>query len=214
MVWKKEKAEPITDKIEEQTKKIEEQTEKQLALMPDLIKFDEPPKVPMLLDAPLPTAGVDIDMDIGIDKDIIKNHYNLKMPTELIGKTPEELYRIVNDLQQEQTRFKEGENSSPEYKVAHRISEALKNYSKSLRGIAEGDRCIKQGKGLSRHLYKMGKDGKYGHLQIDVPQLVENKRLVVIVGGSIMMDENVDSDLIDLLTKRMKKKKKKKKNIF
>ena len=54
----------------------------------------------------------------------------------------------------------------------------------------------------------MGKDGKYGNLQIDVPQLVENKRLVVTVGGSVMMDENVDSDLIDLLTKRMKTKKK------
>ena len=62
----------------------------------------------------------------------------------------------------------------------------------------------------------MGKYGKYGNLQIDVPQLVENKRLVVTGDGFIMMDENVDSDLIDLLTKRMKtkKKKKKKKNIF
>ena len=54
----------------------------------------------------------------------------------------------------------------------------------------------------------MGKDGKYGNLQIDVPQLVENKRLVVTVGGSVMMDENADSDLIDLLTKRMKTKQK------
>ena len=33
---------------------------------------------------------------------------------------------------------------------------------------------------------------------------VENKRLVVTGGGYIMMDENVNSDLVDLLTKRIK----------
>ena len=62
---------------------------------------------------------------------------------------------------------------------------------------------IKRGKVLSKHPYKMGKDGKYEYLQIDVPQLVEYKRLVATGGGSIMMDKNVDSDLIDLMTKRM-----------
>ena len=63
-----------------------------------------------------------------------------------------------------------------------------------------------KGKGLSRHPYKMETDGKYGNLQIGVPQLVESKRLIVRGGGSIMMEENVDSDLIDLLTKRMETK--------
>ena len=54
----------------------------------------------------------------------------------------------------------------------------------------------------------MEKDGKYGNLQIDLPQPVEKNRLVATWGGSIMMDKNVDSDLIDLLTKRMEIKRK------
>ena len=37
----------------------------------------------------------------------------------------------------------------------------------------------------------------------DIPELLENKRLVVTRGGSIMMEGNVYSDLIDLLTERM-----------
>ena len=66
--------EPITGKIEEQTKKIEEQTEKQLALVPNLIKFDEPPKVSMLLDTPLPgeeesgLKEITGDIDTGLEK--------------------------------------------------------------------------------------------------------------------------------------------------
>lgn len=47
----------------------------------------------------------------------------------------------------------------------------------------------------------MDKDGKYGNLQIDVPQLVENKRLIVKEGDAVIMDEIVESHLIDLLTK-------------
>ena len=83
---------PITEKNEEQTKKIEEQTEKQLTLVPDLIKFDEPPNVPALLDAPTPEkaarpkVGMTIVIDADIDEDIIKDRYNLKMPSEMIGK--------------------------------------------------------------------------------------------------------------------------------
>ena len=61
----------------------------------------------------------------------------------------------------------------------------------------------------SRQPYKIETDGKYGNLQIDVPQFDENKRLVVTGGGggSIMMHKNVYSDLIDLLTERMETKK-------
>ena len=54
----------------------------------------------------------------------------------------------------------------------------------------------------------MGKDGKYGNLQINVPQHIENKRLVVTDGGSVIKDEPAVSDLIDLLTKRMETKNK------
>ena len=73
--------EPITEKNEEQTKKLgenfDEETEKLLALMIDLIKFDVPPKVPMLLDAPIPEEAarsketVILDVDFRIDKNAI-----------------------------------------------------------------------------------------------------------------------------------------------
>ena len=39
-------------------------------------------------------------------------------------------------------------------------------------------------------------------------QLVENERFAVVGGGSMMMDENLDSDLIDLLKKGIEKKEK------
>ena len=48
----------------------------------------------------------------------------------------------------------------------------------------------------------MTKDGKYGKLTIDVPQLVENHRLLAKEAGVVLLDEKVDSDFIDLISKR------------
>ena len=57
----------------------------------------------------------------------------------------------------------------------------------------------KKGTGFqtSRHPYKMTKDEQYGKLTIDVPQLVEKHRL-----GVVLLNEKVDSDFIDLISKR------------
>ena len=60
----------------------------------------------------------------------------------------------------------------------------------------------------SRHPYKMPKDGKYGKLTIDVPQLVEKHRLLAKEAGVVLLDEKVDSDFIDLISKRYDTKKK------
>ena len=54
----------------------------------------------------------------------------------------------------------------------------------------------------------MEKGRNYGNLQIDIPQFVENKRSVVTRGDSIMMENNIDSDFIDLLINPNGKKKK------
>ena len=51
----------------------------------------------------------------------------------------------------------------------------------------------------------MGKDGKYGNLQIGVSQLVENKTLVK-TGNFVVIDKNIDSYLINLLTKEYTQK--------
>ena len=49
----------------------------------------------------------------------------------------------------------------------------------------------------------MTKDGKYGKLTIDVPQLVEKHRLLAKEAGMVLLDEKVDSDLLILLVKDM-----------
>ena len=54
----------------------------------------------------------------------------------------------------------------------------------------------------------MTKDGKYGKLTIDVPQLVEKHRLLAKEAGVMLLDEKVDCDFIDLISKRHDTKKK------
>ena len=48
----------------------------------------------------------------------------------------------------------------------------------------------------------MTKDGKYGKIIIDVPQLVEKHRLLTKEAGVMLLDEKIDSDSIDLISKR------------
>ena len=52
----------------------------------------------------------------------------------------------------------------------------------------------------------MTKDGKYGKLTIDVPQLVEKHRLLAIEAGVVLLDEKADSDFTNLISKRYDKK--------
>ena len=53
----------------------------------------------------------------------------------------------------------------------------------------------------------MTKDGKYGKLTIDVPQLVEKHRLLAKEAVVVLLDKKVDSDFIDLISKRYDTKK-------
>ena len=75
--------------------------------------------------------------------------------------------------------------------------------------IGEGNKN-KKGTGFqtSRHPYKMAKDGKYGKLTINVPQLVEKHRLLAKEAGVVLLDEKVEFDFIDLISKRYDTKKK------
>ena len=68
----------------------------------------------------------------------------------------------------------------------------------------------KKGTGFqtSRHPYKTTKDEQYGKLTIDVPQLVEKHRFLAKEAGVVLRDEKVDSDFIDLISKRYDTKKK------
>ena len=132
--------------------------------------------------------------------------------------TQEELKDIIDSFEQSQKSLafkatnlaKKGQSNTEEYKKAIALQTFLKNklllLPRSRTAFNLKDTGLAQ---QSRHPYKMGKDGKYGNLQIGVPQLVENKRRVVTGGGSVVMDEPVDSDLIDLLTKKKMETKKK-----
>ena len=54
----------------------------------------------------------------------------------------------------------------------------------------------------------MTKDGKYGKLTIDVPQLIEKHKTFSKRSGVVLLDEKVDSYFIDLISKRYDTKKK------
>ena len=92
----------------------------------------------------------------------------------------------------------------------------LKNFQKYYKNIEaynEAERLLTakptEGTGFqtSRHPYKMTKDGKDGKLTIDVPQLVEKQSILSKEAGVALLDEKVDSDFIDLVSKRYDKKK-------
>ena len=68
--------------------------------------------------------------------------------------------------------------------------------------IGEGNKNKKRtGFQTSRQPYKMIKDGKYGRLNIDVPQLVEKQRFLAKEAGVVLLDEKTDSSFIDLTSK-------------
>ena len=53
----------------------------------------------------------------------------------------------------------------------------------------------------------MTKDGKYGKLTIDVPQLVEKNKFLLKEAGVMLLDEKFDFGFIDLISKRYDTKK-------
>ena len=63
----------------------------------------------------------------------------------------------------------------------------------------------KKGTGFqtSRHPYKMTKDGQYGKLTIDVPQLVNKHRLLAKEAGVVLLDEKLILILLIFLVKDM-----------
>ena len=86
--------------------------------------------------------------------------------------------------------------------------ENLQKYYKNIEAYNEAEGLLSakptEGTGFrtSRHPYKMKKDGKYGKLTIDVPQLIEKHRLLAKETGVVLLDEKVDSGFIDLISKR------------
>ena len=108
-----------------------------------------------------------------------------------------------------------GVKKTEEEKTRYRnIQENLQKYYKMIDAYYGAERLLiakpTEGTGFqtSSHPYKMTKDGKYGKLTIDVPQLVEKHNLLAKEEGVVLLDEKVDSDFIDLISKRYDTKKK------
>ena len=108
----------------------------------------------------------------------------------------------------------QNEETEEEKTLYHNTKENLQKYYKNIEAYNEAERLRTakptEGTGFqtSRHPYKMTKDGKYGKLTIDVPQLVEKHRLLAKEAGVVLLDEKVDSHFIDLISKRYDTKKK------
>ena len=60
---------------------------------------------------------------------------------------------------------------------------------------------------MKRHSYKLTEDGMYGNLTIDINQLTGFNKLVVTKDSEIIVNQNVDDDFIELITKRYNLKK-------
>ena len=60
---------------------------------------------------------------------------------------------------------------------------------------------------MKRQSYKLSEDGRYGILTIDLNQLKGFNKLVVTKDSEIIVNQNVDDDFIELITKRYNSKK-------
>ena len=60
---------------------------------------------------------------------------------------------------------------------------------------------------MKRQSYKLSEDGRYGNLTIDLNQLKGFNKLVVTKDSEIIVNQNVDDDFIELITKRYNSKK-------
>ncbi|MCU7958158.1 MAG: hypothetical protein KZQ67_16375, partial [gamma proteobacterium symbiont of Bathyaustriella thionipta] len=215
-------AEPVTKKLEKQTEKTEEQTRlleaipEQLKALPKSIVEHTPMITPMVTESG--PAMVYLDRDINYDAipDFPKvsvlyssgDSENLNEQHEKAGTQMKKLAPQVARAKTGAIKKLKGRPITPEFiKEMEDAVGALGQYRKNIEAIIAAQPMLGKGQ-YHRNPYKIGNNGRYGNLQIDVPNLTKNKRLIVHKGGSIVMNEKVDSDLIDLLTKRIKTKKK------
>ena len=96
---------------------------------------------------------------------------------DLVGKNNEK-YDVIKNEQEELKKIRANLNSSQKFIVG----EGLKQ--------------------LKRHSYKLTNDGKYGNLTIDLNQCTGFNKLIVTKGSEIIINQNVDDDFIELITKR------------
>ena len=172
-------------------------------------------------------TGYIADPDKGIDYNWIPDKY--KKVSELVeikndadrlyelrkarDMAPTEARNYGNKARGVERRRLQNEETEEKKTLYLNTKENLQKFDKNIEAYNEAERLLTakptEGTGFqtSRHPYKMTKDGKYGKLTIDVPQLVEKHRLLAKEAGVVLLDEKVDSDFIDLIKRYDTKKK-------
>ena len=196
---------PVTEKIGEQIKTIEEQTGLLKGLPEALVEINKPlieyEKEGERLRGTEKEETHYVNLDRGINYDAIEDFPKVSV-LHLLGKPeqwPEaqvaagkEIKRLAPRAKKTERKSNAGEPITKEEEGVFNRRHALGPYNiyiitnikvleASQAVIGEGNK--RTGFQTSRHPYKMTKDGKYGKLTIDVPQLVEKHRLLAKEAG-------------------------------
>ena len=163
-----------------------------------------------------------VNLDRGINYDAIEDFPKVSV-LHLFGKSEQwwearlaagkEIKRLASRAKTNEHKRNAGKPITKEEEGELNRRHALGPYIANIKALEASQAVIGKGNTgtgfqTSRHPYKMSKDGKYGKLTIDVPQLVEKHRLLAKEAGLVLLDEKVDSDFIDLISKRYDTKKK------
>ena len=222
-------AKPVTEKIGEQIKTIEEQTGLLKGLPEALIEINKPmieyEKEGERLRGIEKEETHYVNLDRGINYDATEDFPKVSV-LHLLGKPEQwrearlaegkEIKRFAPRAKKTEQKSNAGESMTNEEEGVFNRRHALGPYITNIKALEASQAVVgegnknKKGTGFqtNRHPYKMTKDGKYGKLTIDVPQLVEKHRLLSKEAGVVLLDEKVDSDFIDLISKRNDTKKK------
>ena len=214
-------AKPVTEKIGEQIKTIEEQTGLLKGLPEALVKINKPmieyEKGGERLRGTEEEEKHYVNLNRGIDYDPI---LEFRKVSDLSGKPEQwrkwwqkagkEIKTLAPHAAQIKQKGDAGEPFTKKEEYVLNRRDTLVPYLKNIKALEASQAVIGEGTGFqtSRHPYKMTKDGKYGKLTIDQAQLVEKHRLLAKEAGVVLLDEKVDSDFIDLISKRYDTKKK------
>ena len=224
--------EGIKQTIDEKQDKMLDQLQKnQKALtsgLEDLIMIQKLPDAKPLDTEPLPVdykpEMFKADIDSGFDVNEIERliEYKLYSPSDVLKATingkldideyDAKLGKTLNRLGSKKGSLSRGKGKSKNKDQIDEITKDIKllqKYRNRISIIPEGKKTIGEGyRQPKRNAYKISSGGQYGNLIIDVPKLMGQLHLVAKKDDSKVLDQKVDFDTIDLLTKRYNSKKK------
>ena len=125
--------------------------------------------------------------------------YNKRLTKELKGKNIKKDIKDKYDKLLEINR-EEHVNITKEQNEIKKLKDNLLSYKNVIVGTGVSHQ-------MKRQSYKLTPDGKYGDLNIDLNQLTGFNKLVVKKDGNIIINQDIDDDFIELITKRYNSKK-------